>query len=369
MKNTPFKLIPPHLGALVQDRRIKEAREPYRQRPSDALSKCKRQLVFHALGSEPKPMPGRAAYVFDTGHIMEWVFLGGKVPKQIAESYGIDPETTITGDIERIYGSTVSDRQKQVMVEIGGDGGMRPGHIDGILTLSDDTRVVIDIKTTNHFMFERWLHGKDFPIDYFQQVALYAHALKLEHFCVFILNKNSSAIQEFWFELMYGNYVNSFHLSSTFREKEMPRGPSVNPIELIQLHQHRNLTVETWAALQELPDRDYKLGDWQCDYCAYSQTCYWMHELISQLGQGKEPPPIMAETAVEIRSLMDDSNSKNKKLKELKKVAITEMEKRGLPKVENDLYVAERVFYDEFVEGIGTTVRRQKIDFQWKKQS
>ena len=199
-------------------------------RPS-AVDRCERAQVYHASGVPPTPFPDRALLVFDDGNWHEEL-LKDHIRKTV---YRLDEWK---GSKQRIFIAKINGHDMT-------------GEIDGLITDPLETTRLLEVKSINHFGFERL---KDGPLDgHRRQANLYLHGLKIgglghiKEALILYKNKNTSAMKEFVIE-----YDEALALADIARFER----------------------IERMAKAEEIPARPYNFDDWQCQYCRWSEHCW-----------------------------------------------------------------------------------------------
>lgn len=132
------------------------------------------------------------------------------------------------------------------------------GEIDGLITDPLGVVRMIEIKSINHFGFQRLEDG---PLDeHRRQANLYLHGLTTGGFpeiteCLIIYkNKNTAAMKEF---------LIAYDEAQALADIEMFR------------------QIEKWKAEGAIPPRPYNFEDWHCQYCRRQEFCWqnWPKEI------------------------------------------------------------------------------------------
>lgn len=247
----------------------------YFPRPSSAgTEKCIRQSVFHSMGI-PIDMEynDRMYLVFDDGHWHEEL-TNDWIRKSI---YNLHSEQ-MPVDVMKIpfikAGKTrfCEHCQKDVPTN------MLHGHIDGILTAPFGNDCVFDHKAINHFTFMSFLEGKDLPLDYFTQLALYVYGLQktanvdLKEWLLLIKNKNTAQYMEF-----YGTYdAKTDILSVKYRLGSEGTFATINydMPDIVKTAMDRFVEIDKYTKKKTLPSRQYYIDSWRCAYCRWNISCY-----------------------------------------------------------------------------------------------
>lgn len=211
----------------------------YKPSPSQ-VGRCIRALTYHAIGVAADPFPDRALLIFEDGNIHE----------EMIKDHIRKTVFTLT--------EWKGPRQRFLIADI--NGVPMDGEVDGILSSPLGEQIALEIKSINHFGFERL---KDAPLDeHKRQVNLYLHGLKqaglvgIYKAIILYKNKNTAAMKEFIIE-----YDEALALAD---------------IEMFR-------QVDQWAEKNTVPPRPYEPGDWQCDYCRWNKTCY--KNYVEEVGQ------------------------------------------------------------------------------------
>lgn len=236
-----------------------ETQEPhgkYYPRPSSAgPERCIRSLVYHARGFDAKPFPGRTLVVFSDGN---W-------------------HQQLIADWIRKSAFQLHSEEMEIETEVG------KGHIDGIITDLLSVDRLLEIKSINHFGYQRLEKG-EYPLDYFTQTALYLRGLKkllpeINEAVLFFKNKNTSAYTDF--VLRYDQDSDTL----TVVEREDSNGnradvgqqfPDITAAAVEKFKQ-----VEQHRAAETLPDRPFHdPAEFPCSYCRWGETCWaeWVNE-------------------------------------------------------------------------------------------
>ncbi|MCX7635749.1 MAG: hypothetical protein N2Z74_08405, partial [Syntrophales bacterium] len=160
--------------------------QPYRPRPSlSGPERCARQIYYMAINAPQKPLAERMVIVLDDSSYHEEL-----TAKWIAyTSFNLHSRQMKVPTVEVMWKG-----QPYTMV----------GHIDGIVTDIAGVDRLFEHKACNHFTFLRYLKGKEPPLDYFTQCALYITGLaklRKDHIteCILLVkNKNSGAYLEYY---------------------------------------------------------------------------------------------------------------------------------------------------------------------------
>ncbi len=202
---------------------------PYYPRPS-SVGHCIRALVYHALGVKPDKFPDRTILVFDDGNWHEEL-LKDHIRKTVFAL------TEWKGKNQRIEIATINGRKMT-------------GEIDGLITDPLNVTRLLEIKSINHFGFERL---KDEPLDdHRRQTNLYLHGLKkasmeINEAIIIYKNKNTAAMKEF---------IIKYDAQQALDD--------ITKFEV----------VDELAEDNEIPARPYSADSWQCSYCRWREHCW-----------------------------------------------------------------------------------------------
>lgn len=207
----------------------------YRPSPSK-VGRCLRSLVYEASGIKPDLFPARALLVFEDGNIHEEL---------------------IKDHIRKTDFELVELKGKHQRFKIGMINGYEmTGEIDGLITDSNGIVRVLEIKSINHFSFERL--EEDPQEDHRHQLNLYIHGLReagykeISQGLIIYKNKNTANMKEFIIDY----------------DREM----ALNDLNLFE-------SIEKMASDGIIPARPFEQNSWQCSYCRWNQHCYKGYEL------------------------------------------------------------------------------------------
>lgn len=229
----------------------------YYPRPSLAgPERCIRQMVYWASGApRDREMGDRFRMTIDDSSWHEY----------------------LSADWIRKSPYQLSSEQMEVMTAVG------KGHIDGVLTdvLLQDYHY--EHKALNHFSFVRYWSGDDYPLDYITQTCLYNDGLRLhnpEITTSVLLIKNKNTAQYIDYKIFYDaekDAANILEVCHSNGEKKI--GTPLYVMEnVIKGACNKFDAVAYHVDQQTIPDRQYNLGDWRCDFCLWSLTCWKDYE-------------------------------------------------------------------------------------------
>lgn len=202
---------------------------PYYPSPS-SVGRCIRALVYHASGVPADKFPDRTMLVFEDGNWHEEL-IKDHIRKTV---FQVDE---LKGRNQRIEIATIGGKKMS-------------GEIDGLITDPLENTRLLEIKSINHFGFERLKEG---PLDdHRRQANLYLHGLRLAGFAIseaiiIYKNKNTAAMKEF--------------------VTQYDEGQALADIAMFEL-------VKNCADGGALPSRPYEMDDWHCQYCRWQTHCW-----------------------------------------------------------------------------------------------
>ena len=274
-----------------------EPRQPYRPRPSLAgQERCIRQLTYFARDFAAAPFPGRAIVVFDDGN---W-------------------HQELLADWIRKSSFTLHSEGMKVDTLVG------RGEIDGVITDMLNVDRLLEIKSTNHFSYERWWKG-EYPLDYFTQVALYISGLQkvqpeISEGLLLAKNKNTGALMEFL--LKYDSETDTIRLIEVVRS-DGQRSKSDFAIQRVcQSAKEKFDEVERHRKAKTLPDRPFAVGtEFPCGYCAWAKTCWQNYESeFVQLAKEQEIDQELEDVIAYYLQASGDAKEMDKEADRLKEI-------------------------------------------------
>jgi len=199
-----------------------------------------------------------------------------------------------------------------------------PGHIDGILTDLLQIDRLLEIKSVNHFSYERWWKGQ-YPLDYFTQVGLYLHGLHaiqpdITEAILLCKNKNTSSLMEF--HLAYNQDEDLLVLTQIVRSDGQRTEPNFTMEGVCTDAVQKFAAVRIHVLDKTLPDRPYPVGtDYPCGYCAWAETCWEGYEdefdLLTQDAQLDEEIATTCGYLKEVQMHKGEMEKEEKRLKEI----------------------------------------------------
>ncbi len=252
----------PKLNQVIQSVARTGQKKKYRPRVSNAGA-CPRALTYQALGVEGRGEVGRMPVLLSDGNLHEdstitWLEQGGT--NVIMRQYGLDV-AVIEGEPIDPWFCDLCNK------EIAGN--ILHGHIDGVVD-DGERYYLFEHKGLGDFGFENL--DREFPKGYITQCSAYIKGLQNAGFDItsallLVKNKNNSEYRQIYIE---------YDSESDIARAENEWSGLVDIFSdvlkgLVDLHQ----TVATSRAPgANLPDRPFDQESFQCEYCAYSATCW-----------------------------------------------------------------------------------------------
>ena len=280
----------------------KKDEQAYRPRPSSSgPERCLRQLVYKACGVKAKKMGDRFVVVLNDSSWHEeltadWIR---------KTAYQLHSQQLVVN-----CGTTTHLGQPFDVV----------GSIDGIITDLVGVDRLWEHKAINHFTFEKLLNGH-YPMDYLTQCCLYLVGLQkvnpaIREALLLVKNKNTSAYLEYLLDYDSANDVlwvkHLIGSNGTFLD---------GPVEFTGMYRgafDRFARVEAHHVAGTLPDRQYQMDDWQCDYCPFGDTCYEnIEQEIAAMGEAELDGEVLMQ-ATEYRELAKQMTAFKKRQDDLK---------------------------------------------------
>lgn len=252
----------------------------YSPRPSLAgPERCIRQLAYFSRNEERRPLAGRAVVVMEDSSWHEEL-TADLIRKGAFQVHSEQMPINIPGVFPWI------DQARTWECKVCGEkvrGQDCHGHIDFIVTdlLSQD--ILVEHKALAHHGFERLRKAEALPMDYLTQKAIYLRGSQrsnpdMRRGLLLVKNKNQSGYLEYLSE--YDTPTDALTVIECLHHSG-ERVPINKRID--------NITADAFAkfALVErhrreatLPERQYQIDEWQCEYCSYHITCWqgWVQE-------------------------------------------------------------------------------------------
>lgn len=253
-----------------------EEQRPYFPRPSD-VGKCIRARVYHAMHVPRDPYPDRTILVFDDGN---W------------------HEELIKDHIRKTVWQLIELKGAQQRIKIATVGGRdMTGEIDGLLQPPVGKQLLLELKSINHFGFQRLEKAAAPQEDHRHQANLYLHGLQeagfdIDQALIVYKNKNTAAMLEF--------------------PVDYDRGMALLDIQTYEM-------VDVMAFKKQLPARPYESDDWHCDYCPWQRHCWKGYvEELNSMAVGYEMEADFADAARYYRELGAQESEIKKQRDEIK---------------------------------------------------
>lgn len=297
----------------------------YKPRPSQAgPSRCLRAMVYHALKIPPKPLPGRAALIFDDSswhEILTSDWLKKSAFKIHSEQMGLNCMELKSPFLAKGYDKCKYCGSKVPPYWI-------HGHIDWITTDQQGIDHLTEHKAVSHYSFEVYETGETIPMDYICQTVLYDNALKyivmkenLGFAILLVKNKNTSRYMEY--HLSYDDQEDLVQIEVnrvTYNEEGFPLLEFVRQdfIEHVIKNIRLKFTmVDEYVAKNTLPKREYDIDSWQCDYCRWNNYC--LEEYKKEMKERKDLVELDDKTIraiVELKTIISPERLRLKKLED-----------------------------------------------------
>lgn len=301
-----------------------ESREEqaYRPRPSSAgPERCIRQMVYQAKGQEPdKGLSDRTYHIFNDGNWHE--------------------ELTKEWIAKTAY--TIHSAQMKVSVSM--QGLTISGSIDGVATDILGTDRLIEIKSMNHFTFERYWAAKEFPEDYFVQCAIYLRGLHtdnpaLSEGLLICKNKNTSGFIEY--HLLYHWEEDKLFILQCTRHTGESQPLTEEREHIVEKAFDKFVRANVYVREKRLPDRPYEPDHWRCQYCQFQETCWSTYvDEVQTLADDVEFDPEMADTLRYYKELGAQITEQKKEQDGIKQTIKAQLKQRGAKQGKAGEYVA-----------------------------
>lgn len=312
-----------------------EGERAYAARMSSAgPDRCMRQMTYHAMGHTPDRQRGdRMWHVLDDSSWHEELS-GDWIGKSAYQLHSRQLEVSIPKALTWMPDTMVTcpTCKKPVHAQ------SLHGHIDGIITDMLGKDRLFEHKALNHFTFEKYWKGEEFPEDYFAQVACYLRALlsllpDINECVMLVKNKNTSGFLEY--VMRYDSAHDTLHILSLTRHTGDTKPLNEVRPNITNAAIRKFQSVAEHATEQTLPDRPYEPSDWHCEYCPYVNTCWdsFLGEVKAYDAQVDLPSDIetTARYYKEVSaSIKDQEAEKNKLAHELVTIMVRSEAKRGI---------------------------------------
>ena len=296
----------------------------YNHRPSQAgPSRCLRAMVYHSLNIKPKPLPGRAALIFDDSSWHEeltadWV--AKSVYKIHSRQMGLncmelESPLLAKGYDCKICGAKVPPNWIH-------------GHIDWITTDQDGIDHITEHKAISHYSFETYETGETIPVDYICQTILYDNALKnlvmkenLGYAILLVKNKNTSRYMEY--HLSYDEQQDLVQIEVNKVVYNNEGFPSLEFVKedyiekVIEGIKFKFEQVDKYTKEKTLPKRQYDIDSWRCDYCRWNNYCF--EEYKQEISKRKDLVTLEDETIKKVIDLKTKIGPERLRLSKLEK--------------------------------------------------
>jgi hypothetical protein len=260
----------------------------YYPRPSLAgPERCIRQMTYAARGEDRTPLPGRALVVMDDSSWHEEL-TADLLRKSAFQVHSEQMPVTIPDSFPWRNGRSWTChvcRQK-----------VRPsdchGHLDFIVTDILGNDALVEHKALSHFGFERIHAGRELPLDYLTQEAIYLRGVQrdnpsLDRGLLLVKNKNQGGYVEI--DSNYSSATDTLHVwgSVDHLGERIEIGIEIPDVTVDAFDRFR--VVDEHRAAGTLPPRQYPMDHWRCDYCPYAQTCWgaWPEEHAALAAPGR----------------------------------------------------------------------------------
>ena len=176
------------------------------------------------------------------------------------------------------------------------------GHIDGIIQDATGRDFLFDHKAINHFTFMRWVELKEFPKDYFTQLAIYNDGIQtnldadLKDILLLVKNKNTAQYLEF--QCHYDKAKDTLYLTRLMVSEGGDHKLDFAYENIVGEAVQRFVDVHDHAKKKLLPKRQYYFDDWHCSYCDWCDKC-WEGYDAEQSKEAKELPKTLPVKAKE----------------------------------------------------------------------
>lgn len=263
---------------------------PYRPRPSSSgPEKCIRQMVYHAQGMPPAPLPGRSLLTFDDSSWHEELTLNWLSKHGILAPHSRQAAVTLPGVLDWLPHNprmcSVSGCYEPIFEDD------LHGHIDFEVTDLLQEIWTVDHKAVNHHSFARYWEGEILPLDYLTQLSIYMKGRGRTKGLLLIKNKNTAQYMEF--QLAYDPESDALtvfkavrsHLDLTeVNEYDLSFGLA----RAVQGAIEKFRAVNDYLNRKVLPARPYTYGTtFPCGYCAWEASCWLGYEQeIKEMGPG-----------------------------------------------------------------------------------
>jgi hypothetical protein len=258
-----------------------EPTRPYRPRPSNSgPEKCVRSLVYHAMGTAPKPLSGRAILKMKDSARHEditaaWLDQGDLKPH--SRQLGLNCIKLQSPFLKK---PRICDICKMEV-----PAHTMHGHIDWLITELTGIIRLVEHKALRSSSFCKYESGDYLPYDYISQSVIYTLALKILYgdkmgFSILLIkNKDDSNYMEYHLE--YDEQADIVRVQA-YRLNTLGRLVFVREAmlgDVITQIRYKFRLVDSYSARKVLPKREYELSGWQCKNCQWKETCWKNYDL------------------------------------------------------------------------------------------
>lgn len=295
--------------------------------------RCIRQLCYHAQGVKGGAWGDRFASVLSDGNwheelLKDWIRRSAYQLHSEQMPLTFDAGVRISQDGWRC---AVVIEGKECGTFVGST--QIHGHIDGILTdlLSHDA--LLEVKSMDHFKFNRLWEAGEIPRDNLTQVALYVRGAQvvaptLRRFVLVIKNRNTSQLIDH--SGYYDRDTDTLVIEESVRsDGERSLGTCIVGITGTAIAKLTD--VESYRRLGTLPARPFEYhNEFPCSYCRWQEPCWAGYEAeVAAREDHLVLPEDMARHADSITKLSAVKSDVEKQLKNEKRSLLALMESAG----------------------------------------
>lgn len=310
------------VNQVAQLERSDEAK-PYYPRPSMAGPEgCIRKMVYHALGAEAKPLPGRAVLTFDdssTHEELTFKWFSKTIYTLHSQQKAVEipaPGLLLDGFFCRVCGRKVAPETLH-------------GHIDWMAEDPIGEQTLVEHKALSTFQVRRYSAGA-LPLNNLTQGCIYVRGAQadfpgLERLLLVIKDKNSARYVEF--NCRYHSATDILYIDTRI-ESNGDAPPIIVNVKaaipgIIEMALLRFMDVDGFAARGELPARPYDYGtDFPCGWCLWAGPCWDRYE--DELTAASKSVKLGAEVAL-IALEYEEARAAETQAKEAKDAKRTEL--------------------------------------------
>lgn len=252
----------------------------YKPRPSQAgPERCKRAMVYHALGIEAKPLPGRSVLVMDDSSwhedlSIDWINKSAyKVHSQQMGLNCLELKSPFLKKEHICKGKNCGMKVPANMIH---------GHIDGIVKELTNIEHLFEHKAVSTRSFEAFETGEVVPYDYVAQCCMYEIELRrllekdLSYTILLIKNKNNARYMEYHISYDDQEDIASIEINIVVYVEGHPQLEFVREAYMENVVKgiiYKFQEVDKYYLEKKLPKRQYDIDSWHCDYCGWSEYC------------------------------------------------------------------------------------------------